>query len=280
MEILRSIILAVVQGLTEFIPVSSSGHLAIADALFDNITDNLKTYIAITHFGTLFSVIWVFWDDIIRLLKSLLTIPSAIKEKSMNDDLKMVVYIVTASIPTAIIGLLFTRVYVDLTANLIIVGAMLLVTGGVLLVSRFIKVDENKAKDASNFGILNALILGTVQGLAVMPGISRSGATISTALILKSDRKFAGRVSFLISLPAVAGAALLEWIEISQDGCPFSTGIINFPMVLAFLLSFIVGLVALKVLLKFVDKGKIHVFSYYCFGIGILSIVLRILGIL
>lgn len=268
-------ILAIIQGLTEFLPISSSGHLAIADKIFSGNLGSLEQFAITVHFGTMMATIWVFWDEIERLFKSLGTIPQAIKKREWNDDLKMVMYIIIATIPTAIIGFLLKDKFETLMGNLTVVGIMLIVTALILFLTKFTQQGEKKE---GNFGFLNSFFLGLAQTVAIMPGISRSGATISTALFLKSDREFAGRISFLISLPAIIGANFYELYKLKSQGiCPFGDAWII--QIVGFLVSFGVGLLALKILLRLIKKGKFFYFSIYCLALGIATIILSQVGI-
>jgi undecaprenyl-diphosphatase len=275
MDILQSIILSVIQGLTEFLPISSSGHLALADKLFGPHTADLR-FFAIAHLGTMFATIWVFWDEIIKLFKSLGTIPAAVKEKKLNGDLKMVLYIIIASVPTGIMGIFLKDKFESLTSNVIIIGICLVVTGIILLVTRFVKTGE---RDQNNFGFLRALILGTAQGIAILPGVSRSGTTIAASLYMGADRKFAGRLSFLISLPAIFAVNLMEWFD-PNAACPADGIVPKLPYIIGFVVSFGVGLLALKILLKLVENGKFWVFAFYCFALGVTAIILGGMGII
>ncbi len=274
MEVIKAAVLAIVQALTEFLPVSSSGHLAIADALFKEGTTSLQSYIIITHFGTMLATLIVFIKEIWAMVLSLGTIPTAIKEKKAGPDLKMIGLIIVASIPTGVMGVLLADHFEAFTSNLVLVGIMLIITGGILLVTKYLPQGARTEKD---FKWWRALILGTAQGFAIMPGISRSGTTISTSLMLGADRKFAGRISFLISLPAIAAAGILDLVKEYK-----SVGISGdlLPLGLAFVVSFGVGWLALKLLLKLIQGGKFHYFSLYCFLLGAATIVLRLTGVI
>ncbi len=273
MNIFKAVILAVVQGLTEFLPISSSGHLAIANRIFPGLGGDITSFLLIVHFGTMFATLWVFWDEVIALFKSLVTIPKAIRDKEMNNDLKMVVYIVIGSIPAVLVGLLFKSRFESMVNNMIFIGSMLLVTAVVLFLTYFLKGGEKTEKD---FGFWRPIVVGLAQAVAIIPGISRSGATISSALYLKADRKFAGRLSFLMSLPVILGANLYEWF--SAPSCPLSEG--KWIYLAGFFVAFLVGLGALKILLKLVEKGKIYFFAIYCFLLGLTTIILSATGVL
>ncbi len=274
MEILKALVLGIVQALTEFLPVSSSGHLAIANALFHDGGAGFKNLLIMAHFGTMLATLLVFWKEIWGLILSLGKLPQAIKTKQAEPEHKMIWIIILASIPTGILGYFLADRFDALAGNLILVGAMLMVTGIILLVTRFIKEGKRTETD---FGAGRALILGLFQGFAIMPGISRSGTTISTSLVLGAERKFAGRVSFLISLPAIAAAALLDVLK------ELKAGTLNgsiLPMAVIFTVSFVIGYFALKLLLRLIEGGKFYIFSVYCLLAGAVTIVLRLLKVI
>lgn len=273
MTILKAIVLAVIQGLTEFLPVSSSGHLALANRIFPGMQGDLTSFFLILHFGTMFATLWVFWDEVIALIKSLGTIPQAIRTKEMNNDLKMVVYIVIGSIPAVLAGYFLKDKFDALATNMTVVGVTLLATALILFLTLFLKGGKRDEKD---FGIGRAFVVGLAQAVAILPGLSRSGSTISTALYLEGDRKFAGRFSFLMSLPVIFGANIVELF--GQKTCPLKEG--KWIYLLGFFVAFGMGLLALKVLLKIVEKGKFYWFAVYCFLLGGTTLVLSLAGVL
>ena len=276
MELLKCSVLGIIQGLTEFLPVSSDGHLSLFAKFFPSSGSNLMLFVLL-HLGTMFAILIIFWKDIWRLFLSLFTIPQAIKDKKLSDDLKMVLYIIVASIPTAIGGLLLKDYFEGLSANLIIVGLFFIVTAAFLISTMFVMPGARKE---SNFGSGRTLIVGLAQTLAILPGVSRSGTTISTAIWLGADREFAGRLSFLVALPAIFAANVLELKDAFTGGTPMVGGIVAaVPAIVGFLLAFGVGLIALKLLLGLIKNGKFYVFGFYCFAIGILSIILGATGI-
>lgn len=269
MDLIRAFLLGVVQALTEFLPVSSSGHLAIANALLPEGA-NFQSLLIFAHLGTMLATVLVFGKEILGLIASLGSLPQSLREKSWKNEHRMLGIILLASIPTAVIGLGLSSHFEHLTSNLILVGSMLILTGILLLVTRFL---QPGTLTEQNFGPGRALLLGLFQGMAILPGLSRSGTTISSSLILGSDRKFAGRVSFLISLPAIAGAGLLDILKGIKDST-FSGSLA--PLAVVFATSFILGYIALLFLLKVIEAGRFYLFSIYCFLIGITVIVLRL----
>ncbi len=255
MTIVQAIISGLVQGLTEFLPVSSSGHLVILHHYFGFQEPQILFDICL-HIATLGAVIFVFWREIIDI-------------RRWKSGLGWALLI--GSISTAIVGIWLGNIFDKrLFDNIPLVGAMLLITALWLLLGTIAaKIRKNKST-ALNWW--QALIIGISQGIALIPGISRSGATISTALILRREGKLAVYFSFLLSIPATFGALLY------QLRVPFVANVIS-PSYFANLLAggavaFIVGLVALKIVLKVVGKNKLYFFSIYCFLLGVAVLIL------
>jgi undecaprenyl-diphosphatase len=250
----EAIILGAVQGLTEFLPVSSSGHLVLFQNLFGLKEPELLFDICL-HVGTLLAVIIVFYREILEILIALFQIPSrmrmagGLKPLCQSDPaIRMALLIVIGSIPTAIIGLLFKEITDQLFGSIAVVGFMLLVTGTMLWLTRNIRGDGRPVTQTT---FKDVLIIGIVQGLAILPGISRSGSTISTALFLGVDRKVAGRYSFLLSIPAIVGALVL-----GIDTPELHTTIPISTIVVGSVVSAVVGWLALVILLRVVDRGS------------------------
>jgi undecaprenyl-diphosphatase len=273
MTTLEAIILGIIQGLTEFLPVSSSGHLVLFQQLF-GLKEAELFFDVCVHLGTLVAVIVVFRQEIIKIISALLRLVSLAgqKEKFLqqvesNPELKMAVFIVIGSIPTAILGLLFASIAERLFSSALITGLMLLVTGFLLWLTRMAGTHAVSV----SIGHLTpgkAFIIGIVQGLAIIPGISRSGSTISTGLLLGVDRETAARYSFLLSIPAIVGAGLLSL----KEGF-FQTDPVIWISLLGAVTAAIVGYGALKSLLHMVKKGRLYVFAPYCWLVGILAIL-------
>lgn len=271
MDWIQALILGIVQGLTEFLPVSSSGHLVLLQNLFGLKEPELLFDVCV-HVGTLIAVLAVFQREIRNILGSLLRIAS-IKRASgswqavygRNEEIRIVALIIAGSIPTAMLGLLFKAAVDTVFGSVGIVGWMLLVTGTILWLTR---KTAASGKSLKKTGIRDALIIGMVQGLAIVPGISRSGSTIAVALFLGIDREVAGRFSFLLSIPAILGALVLSF-----DPTLSHTGMQTEVILLGVFVSAVVGYGALKVLLRLVNKGRIYRFGPYCWIIGALALI-------
>lgn len=271
MKSVEAIVLGVIQGLTEFLPVSSSGHLVLFQNLFGLNEPELLFDICL-HVGTLSAVIIVFHREILEILKSLFQISGRMKAAGgfirlckIDPSIRMAMLIVLGSIPTAFIGLLFKEITDQLFGSITVVGVMLLITGTVLWLTRRI---GSEGRPINQTTLKDALIIGIVQGLAILPGISRSGSTISTALFLGVDRKVAGRYSFLLSIPAIAGALVL-----GLDTPELHTNIPMGTIIVGSLVSALVGWFALVLLLRVVDRGQLYRFSPYCWLVGLLTLL-------
>ncbi len=276
MKSVEAIVLGTVQGLTEFLPVSSSGHLVLFQNLFGLKEPELLFDICL-HVGTLSAVIIVFYREILDILKALFQIPARMKTAGgftrlceTDASIRMALLIVVGSIPTAVIGLLFKKITDQLFGSITIVGVMLLVTGTILWFTRNIRGD---GRPIGKTTLKDALLIGIIQGLAILPGISRSGSTISTALFLGIDRKVAGRYSFLLSIPAIIGALLL-----GLDSPELHTAIPMGTIIVGSVVSALVGWFALVILLKVVDRGQLHRFAPYCWLVGIVTLVVAWMG--
>ncbi len=264
MNAFQGAILGIIQGLTEFLPVSSSGHLVIFQHIFGLKQPELFFDVSV-HMGTLAAIMVLFWRDIQKII---IAVFRFLKKPSVgieNDpDLKFAFLIIVGSVPTAIIGLLFHEIKDKIFSSITLVGIMLLITGLILLATRWIK---KEGKGVASFSMTNAIIIGVVQGFAILPGISRSGSTISAALFLGIDRATAAKYSFLLSIPAIIGAELLSLREIAFDSIlAFKTVFIGTAI------SFFVGYFALVLLMRIVNKGRLYIFAPYCFIIGIVTL--------
>ncbi|HBK86194.1 MAG TPA: undecaprenyl-diphosphatase [Firmicutes bacterium] len=263
------IVLGLLQGFTEFLPVSSSGHLVIAQDLL-NISNPGVVLEIVLHLGTLFSVIIVFWTDIIGLLKgfvSLLLSPTG--RRSMSRELvtyrKLVILLLVGIIPTAMFGLLLEPVFESLFSSVIAVGFALLLTGIVLFIISRLRPGQ---RDLSRATFTDALVIGLAQGCAIVPGLSRSGMTISSALARGLTRDAATRFSFLISIPTIAGAAVLKIGDIIH----VSSGEEGSLLLLGFIMAALSGVLAIRLLVRLLKEGKLQVFAYYVWALGIFTI--------
>jgi len=275
MEPLQSVMLGIIQGLTEFLPVSSSGHLVLLQNLFGIREPELLFDISL-HVGTLIAIFIVFYREIRNILQTLLCLPALIKSsgnlKSLfadNEEIRIAVLIIIGSIPTAILGILFHKIVDQIFGSVWIVGAMLLLTGTLLW---FTKQISAEGRPLIKVGIRDALMIGLIQGLAIMPGISRSGSTISIALFLGINREIAGRYSFLLSIPAILGAMIL-----GLDSTIIRTDIPVKIILLGTVTAGIVGYIALKILLRIVKQGHLHYFAPYCWLLGAATLIRSLL---
>ncbi|BBO91332.1 undecaprenyl-diphosphate phosphatase [Desulfosarcina ovata] len=276
MNTIEAIILGTVQGLTEFLPVSSSGHLVLFQNLFGLKEPELLFDICL-HVGTLLAVIIVFYREILKILTALIQLPRRMRSAGgllrlfqVDPDIRMALLIVIGSVPTAIIGLLFKKITDQLFGSTAIVGCMLIVTGTLLWLTRRIRT---QGRPVARTTLKDACLIGIVQGLAILPGISRSGSTIATALFLGVERKLAGRYSFLLSIPAIVGALVL-----GLDAPELATRIPLATIIAGSLVSAAVGWLALVILLRVVDRGQLHRFAPYCWLVGLVTLAIALTG--
>ena len=259
MDVLNAIILGIIQGLTEFLPVSSSGHLEIFKVILgDNKLPNESLLMTvILHFATACSTIVVFKDDIKDLILGLFSF-----EK--NDSFWFSVKIILSMVPAVFVGFFFESEIESLfNGNLTIVGAMLILTGALLFLADKAKPSEKK------ISLSSSLLVGIAQAIAIIPGISRSGSTISTAVILGIDKENAAKFSFLMVVPLIIG-------KVIKDITSAETIVNNesvFPLIIGFVFAFITGMIACKWMIKLVKNSKLKYFSIYCFLVGIFSII-------
>lgn len=280
MTIIEAIILGIIQGLAEFLPISSSGHLAIAKFFFgyDNSSISFDVFL---HLGTLIAVFVVFYKDILELIKEFFGICADIilniitffkggdkKYKKIIGTAyrRFVVLVIVSTIPTAIIGVLIKDLVEESSATLIIPGICLLVTAVMLFVSDLLK-DGNKNENSTSWA--NALFIGVCQGIATMPGISRSGTTITAGLVCGLKRDFVVKYSFLMSIPAILGAVVLEIPDMKSDLAKTPA----MCYVVGVIASAIVGYLCIKAMLVIVKKKKFKYFAYYCAAIGLAAVI-------
>ncbi len=254
-----AIILGIIQGVTEFIPVSSSAHLELAQYFLGIDEGSSISFTVALHLATLFAVCIVFFKDIknvcIGFLKGLTNTKTSWHGSS---DFRTAILIVVATLPAVVFGLLIRKYMNDISFSRI--GVHLVICGLILIMTKVYEKKNRGAKDIADISIFMALAIGMAQAAAVFPGISRSGMTISMALFLGVSRSSAGVFSFLLSIPVILGAFVLEIPNITS---------IDFNMLLpAFFAAFISGLGALLLLLKFLKSGKLFYFGFYCMLAG------------
>ncbi len=258
MSYIEALILGIIQGLTEFLPVSSSGHLEIAKVLFGDSTipQESMTFTIVLHFATALSTMVVFRKEVFDIIKGLF-------QFQWNDESKFTLKIIISMIPAVIIGLMFEeQLEAFFNGNLLMVGFMLLITALLLLLA-------DKAQNTDkNVSYKNSFIIGISQAIAMLPGISRSGATISTSVLLGVDREKAARFSFLMVVPLIFGKVAKDLMGGEIDFQSENIG----SMGLGFVAAFISGLIACSWMISLVKKSKLHYFAIYCFIVGIIAI--------
>ncbi|NQT76058.1 MAG: undecaprenyl-diphosphate phosphatase [Candidatus Omnitrophica bacterium] len=245
MSFFEAIISGIVQGVTEFLPISSSGHLVILHRLI-GLKETHLVFDIFLHLGTLAAIFIVFWNDILDIFTS---------KKRVGF------FVIIGSAATVLFVLLFGSAAESAFSNVKLVGAMLIVTGAWLILGNFIRFGTE------GMSVPKAFLIGLAQGIATLPGISRSGATISTGLFLGLDGKAAARFSFLLSIPAIIGAFLLKARAGSLAG-------FNINCVFGLVVSCIVGVLSLKLLLRLIYRNRFHLFGIYCIAAGILVLLL------
>lgn len=292
MTFLQAIILGIVQGLTEFLPVSSSGHLAIMKNLLHMNLETGILYDVLLHVATLIAVCAVMYKDIIKLIMEFIYIVKDLfmnlvvffsnigNENGKNDYneimstpyRRFVVMVIVSTIPTGIIGFLLNDIIETVESELLVPGICLLGTAIIILISDFITERGKKAKDVT-FG--DAFAIGTAQGIATLPGLSRSGTTIAACLLCGFDRKFAVKYSFIMSIPAILGALVLKIAKASSES--ISGGEIA-SYIVGMIIAAVVGYFALVFTIRIVQKKSFKFFGFYCFGIGAVSIISYIIS--
>ncbi len=297
MNYLQAIIMGIVQGAAEFLPISSSGHLAIFAKILSAFDSEAAkffskpdlTFDIMLHLGTLLAIFFVYWKDIKKLIlegfgilgdfflnaviffRNIFSREEAYKyRKVVNSSYrKFVMLVIVSTIPTGIIGVLGDSIIEEAKTNLLIVGVCLFITSCLLLISDFV---EDGYKKPKNITYTNAFVIGICQGFATLPGISRSGTTITACLVSKFDRKLAVKYSFIMSIPAVLGAAVLKLKDFfaTIGDCKYLG-----QYIVGTLVSAVVGFICMKLLLVLVRNNKFKYFAYYCIFAGIASIILE-----
>lgn len=270
MSWLEALILGIVQGLTEFLPVSSSGHLTILSNLFGLEGESNLTMIVVLHVATVLSTLVILWNEVVWIFKDLFTKQSWKSYSGLNEGTQYAINILISMIPVGIVGFFFKDAVEEIFGSgLLIVGIMLLVTAALLAFSYYAKPRQRE-----RISPLHAFIIGIGQAVAVMPGLSRSGTTIATGLLLGNKKEKMAQFSFLMVIPPVLGEALLDVKDIAEQG--FSTamsGISAGTMIVGFLAAFITGCLACKWMINVVKRGKLIWFAVYCVIVGLFAII-------
>ncbi len=271
MEIIKSIILGIIQGLTEFLPVSSSGHLVLAKYYLNMQVDSNVAFEVFLHLGSVLAVIIYFRKDIIELLTSLIKFKE--KDKRNVNNRETVFYLIIATFVTGLVYYFFDDKIEAIfdtnnTHNILLVSIFLAVTGLIVFMSDKISVSEMNEK----LGIKKSILIGIAQSFALLPGISRSGSTIAMGIFVGMKRESVARFSFLLSLPAILGASLVkldEFLNLNQsEFASYLAGAIA---------AFISGYLVIATLIKLIKNKKLKVFSFYCWTISAISIILYLI---
>ena len=267
MEWFEALILGLIQGLTEYLPVSSSGHLAIGSALFGIEGEENLAFTIVVHVATVFSTLVILWKEIDWIFRGLF-------KWKMNDETRYVINILVSMIPIGIVGVFF-KDYVEeiFGSGLLIVGCMLLLTAVLLAFSYYAKPRQKE-----KISLRDAFIIGLAQACAVMPGLSRSGSTIATGLILGNKKETLAQFSFLMVIPPILGEALLSGMEIVKNASAANAEISMGALIIGFLAAFVSGCVACKWMINIVKKGKLIWFGVYCAIAGVITIACSLLG--
>jgi undecaprenyl-diphosphatase len=271
MDIIQAIILGVVQGLTEFLPVSSSAHLVFMTDIL-GLPQNVA-FDTILHLGTLVAVVGYFWKDILTIISAFISSVLDIFKGKFKEGLKEKPFkklswlLLVGTIPAGLAGILLQKQFEALFSDVIYVGFFLIVTG--LLLWGAERVNPG-TKDVKDITFKNAIVIGIFQAIAIAPGISRSGATISAGLFCGLNRELAARYSFLLSIPAILGAAVVQMRHIN------SLDISTITLIAGFVSALIFGYLAIKLLLKIIKERTLMIFAYYCWIVGLATIIISL----
>lgn len=268
MTIIQAIVLGLLQGLTEFLPVSSSGHLVLAQELMKISHEGDISFEVFVHFGTLLSVLTALRKEVIAILLAIGTAlkhPRNIRQMYKTDEFfRLGVFIVISSIPAAVLGLKYQHQVEDFFNDSKLISVMLMVTGFLLFLTRFAN-----PKDGVSVGLGSSIIIGCAQAIAIIPGISRSGSTISAGLLSGVSRENSARFSFLMAVPVIFGATLIKSGELIVSQPPVDRILI---LAVGTGVAAISGYAAINLLLRVLRKGRFSWFAYYCFIVGILGV--------
>ena len=261
MSTIEALVLGLLQGFTEYLPVSSSGHLAIGSYLFGIEGEENLAFTVAVHVATVLSTFVILWSEIAWIVKGVFKF-------EMNDEMKYFFNILVSMIPVGVVGVFFKDTVEEIFGSgLLIVGIMLLVTAALLTFSYYAKPRQRE-----KIGLLDAFVIGLAQAAAVMPGLSRSGSTIATGLLLGNKKETLAQFSFLMVIPPILGEALLDVLKAVKGEEAFG-GIDTMPLVVGFLAAFVSGCLACKWMINIVKKGKLVYFGVYCAIVGIITII-------
>ncbi len=251
---LQALLLGIIQGFTEWLPISSSGHLVLAQQYFGVSVPIV--FDVMLHVATLLVLFIIFRKELVQIISAFF------RRDFQSKEGKFGLYVLVGTIPTGIIGLLFRDLFASFFSDVRVVAIGLLSTGFLLYLTRF-------ANGTRELTLVDAIFIGVIQGIAIMPGVSRSGSTIAVGMLLLIARADVARFSFLLSIPAILGASILEFEHIVS--VPWK------PLLIAMGAAFVCGYLSLRFLLGLIEQGKFYLFSYYCFALGALVLVVRLI---
>lgn len=258
MDIFDSVILGALQGVTEFLPISSSGHLVLAESVLGLKVDALKSFDVAVHMGTLVSILIYFWKDFVGLVNAFFRILFWRRKKDEYE--KLIGFIILGTLPAVFAGLFLGDKIDEIFRGVEMVGVSMMTTAILFLIAEY--ANKNSAKSSVNF--VKSFIIGLFQAIALIPGVSRSGSTISAGLLQKMKREDAARFSFLLGIPAIAGAGVLTFMGDSSAAQELEL----VPIIVGFLLSAFVGFGAIYFLMKFLKNHSLKIFSLYLLVVG------------
>ncbi len=266
MDWIQALILGLIQGLTEYLPVSSSGHLTIGQEILGVSSEDNLAFDVVVHVATVLSTLVVLWGEIVWLLKGFFKF-------KMNEEMRYVINILVSMIPVGIVGVFFKdQVEAIFGSGLLVVGICLLVTAALLTFTYFARPRQKE-----KIGVKDAFIIGVAQACAVLPGLSRSGSTIATGLLLGNKKERMAQFSFIMVIPPILGEALLNVLKVAKGEAVFST-IGTLPLVVGFVAAFVSGCFACRWMIDIVKRGKLVYFGIYCAVVGLIAIAYSLLA--
>ncbi|HID72168.1 MAG TPA: undecaprenyl-diphosphate phosphatase [Thermoplasmata archaeon] len=276
MELLIAILLGIIQGITEWLPISSSGHLVIGEHFFG--VEVPVFFDVMLHLGSLVVVLILFKKEVMEVISALPVLVSSVRKKEKlkyeiknNKNVRLLLYLFLGTIPIGISGIVFHLFFMDIFKNLLLVGVALIFTSILLAATK----GKEGEKEIFSVNKKNTLLVGLAQAVAIIPGVSRSGSTISAGLLQKFDKEFAYRFSFLLFIPAMIGALVVESLDVVEKG--YETELI-LPTIVGTITSMLTGYLTIKLLHKVVKERKLHLFSPYCLILGFILIIYYLFG--
>lgn len=269
----EALLLGILQGITEFLPVSSSGHLVLGESLLGLEVETLKSFDVVVHLGTFAAIIIYFWKDVVGLFKGVFSYVGLTKKSSDNKEYRHLIgYIVIGTIPAVFVGLFLEDAIDFLFRSTLYVGLWMIVVAEVFILADWA---SEKCKKEEGLDWKKSVVIGVAQAAALIPGVSRSGSTIAAGLFQGISREKAARFSFLLALPAIFGAGLLTAVKELRSGGGLDVAFA--PLIIGFVASAVAGFAAVYFLMKFLKHHSLRVFAYYLFAVGTVSVVVSLL---